>query len=602
MIDAKPKVQEGMGAIIQPDGVHFRVWAPNAETVHVTGAFNKWSKTTDPLHRDENGYWSGAVTAAKANDEYKYVIVNGEQTLQRLDPYARQVTNSVGNSVIYANEYDWDGDDFQMAPWHTLIIYEMHIGTFNAKKRNHPGGLRDAISRFPYLQKLGVNAVEIMPITEFPGGRSWGYNPSSIFAVESDYGGPDALKDFVKAAHQHDIAVILDVVYNHLGPSDLDLWRFDGWYENEGGGIYFYNDNRAETPWGATRPDYGRPEVRQYLRDNALMWLDEYHIDGLRWDSTIYMRNIVGQNNARASDIPEAWALMQSINEAINSRFPGKISIAEDLQQNPWLTKPVSEGGAAFAAQWDSAFVHPVRTALITDDDAFRNLDAVAGAITTLYNNDAFNRVIYTESHDEVANGHARLPEDINPGEASSWYSQKRSILGAVFVFTAPGIPMIFQGQEFLEDKWFRDDAPLDWTKQKEFTGILRIYRDLIHLRRNHDQVTPGLLGHFVQVHHIDQEHKVIAFVRWDDAGKENGTVIIINMANTTYTDYTVGLPAAGIWRTRFNSDAGVYNLEWENEGISAVEAHEAEDGALPYYGVITIGPYSALILSRDSA
>ena len=117
-----------------------------------------------------------------------------------------------------------------------------------------------------------------------------------------------------------------------MGPSDLDLWRFDGWCENEGGGIYFYNDERAETPWGATRPDYGRPEVRQYLRDNALMWLEGYHIDGLRWDSRLYMRNVIGQNNAKASDIPEAWALMQWINEEIKAHFPGRISIAEDLQ------------------------------------------------------------------------------------------------------------------------------------------------------------------------------------------------------------------------------------------------------------------------------
>ncbi|MBE2237063.1 MAG: alpha amylase C-terminal domain-containing protein [Caldilineaceae bacterium] len=591
-----------MGAIIHKKGVHFRVWAPNAEAVYVTGAFNKWSETADPLKRDENGYWAGKVAKAKANDEYKYVIINGEQKLQRIDPYARQVTSSVGNSVIYANNYDWEDDNFQIAPWHELIIYEMHIGTFNSMKRNKPGNLRDAISRFPYLQKLGVNAVEIMPITEFPGGRSWGYNPSSIFAVESEYGGPDALKDFVKAAHQHGIAVILDVVYNHMGPSDLDLWRFDGWCENEGGGIYFYNDERAETPWGATRPDYGRPEVRQYLRDNALMWLEEYHIDGLRWDSTLYMRNVIGQNNAKASDIPEAWALMQWINEEIKAHFPGRISIAEDLQQNPWLTKPTSEGGAAFDAQWDSAFVHPVRTALISDDDAFRDLDAVAGAIATIYNGDAFDRVIYTESHDEVANGRARLPEDINPGNAGSWFAQKRSVLGAVLVFTAPGIPMIFQGQEFLEDEWFRDDAPLDWAKQKEFTGILRIYRDLIHLRRNHDGNTQGLCGHFVQVHHIDQERKVIAFVRWNDKGNEHGTIVIVNMADATHQDYAVGLPAKGVWRTRFNSDGAVYNLDWGNEGVAAVEAQPAEDGALPFYGVIEIGPYSALILSRDPA
>ena len=130
-----------------------------------------------------------------------------------------------------------------------------------------------------------------MPLAEFAGELSWGYNPACIFAVETDYGGPLGFKRFVKAVHQAGMGVILDVVYNHFGPSDLDLWQFDGWSENGLGGIYFYNDWRAETPWGSTRPDYGRKEVRQFIRDNAMMWLEEYHVDGLRLDMTLYMRH-----------------------------------------------------------------------------------------------------------------------------------------------------------------------------------------------------------------------------------------------------------------------------------------------------------------------
>ncbi len=139
------------------------------------------------------------------------------------------------------------------------------------------------IAKLPYLCDLGVNAVEIMPPMEFAGGYSWGYNPANLFAIEREYGGPSGFKAFVAAAHAQGIAVIFDVVYNHFGPSDLDLWQFDGWSENGKGGVYFYNDGRSWTPWGDTRPDYGRSEVRQFIRDNALLWLERYRVDGLRW-------------------------------------------------------------------------------------------------------------------------------------------------------------------------------------------------------------------------------------------------------------------------------------------------------------------------------
>jgi 1,4-alpha-glucan branching enzyme len=181
-----------------------------------------------------------------------------------------------------------------------LVIYELHVGTLNVKTEGQTGTFDSAMEKLPYLRDLGINAVELMPVAEFPGDFSWGYNPAHPFAVESGYGGADGLKRFVKAAHQHGIAVIIDVVYNHLGPSDLALWQFDGWSENGKGGIYFYNDHRAQAPWGETHPDYGRGEMRRYLRDNALMWLDEYRTDGLRWDMIIYIKNIWSRTEEEA--------------------------------------------------------------------------------------------------------------------------------------------------------------------------------------------------------------------------------------------------------------------------------------------------------------
>ncbi len=604
MATSNDQLPGGMGAVLSEDGVLFRVWAPNATAVGVMGTFTEWAENPDALTAEGNGYWAGLIPTAKAGDEYKFVIYQGENKYVRIDPYAREVTNSVGNAVIHDPAFDWGDDHFTIAAWNTLIIYEMHIGTFHDEDLadGKPSTFASAIKRLPYLQELGINAVELMPPMEFPGGYSWGYNPSSIFAIESDYGGPAAFKAFVKAAHEHGIAVILDVVYNHLGPSDLDLWQFDGWQENEMGGIYFYNDKRAETPWGATRPDYGRSEVRQFLRDNAIMWFAEYHVDGLRWDSTIYMRNVNGNANNPASDLPEAWALMQWINGEIKANFPGKISIAEDLVQNPWITKPQAEGGADFDAQWDSAFVHPVRTALITNDDHFRDLNAVAAAVTYRYNVDAFERVIYTESHDEVANGKARVAEEITPGEANSWFAKKRSTLGAALVLTAPGIPMLFQGQEFLEDKWFQDGDPLDWSKLEANAGVHRLYHDMISLRRNLTGTTAGLCGQNVFVHHIDNENKVLAYVRWEGDDRQNGVVVVLNFANRSLSDYLIGMPSEGTWHVRINSDAAIYDDTFTDAGMIQLQTEAGAAGQMPCLGRFTIGPYAALVLSKDPA
>jgi 1,4-alpha-glucan branching enzyme len=205
--------------------------------------------------------------------------------------------------------------------------------------------------------------------------------------------------------------VILDVVYNHLGPKDVALWRFDDWSENDLGGIYFFNDWRAETPWGHSRPDYTRGEVRQYLLDNALMWLGDSHVDGLRVDGTVFIRTADWSGD---KPIPEGWSLLRWINGEVRRRFPGRLMIAEDLRDNPEMTRDVETGGAGFHTQWDGRFAYEIREAVITPADERRSMQVVRDAIATRYNDDAFQRIIYSESHDEVANGKARLPYEID--------------------------------------------------------------------------------------------------------------------------------------------------------------------------------------------
>jgi 1,4-alpha-glucan branching enzyme len=594
-----------MGATPFGAGVAFRVWAPFARTVGVAGTFNGWSQTANPLFTEGAGFWSVDVSGAKVNDEYKFLIGTPAGLLWKNDPYARELTQSNGNSVVADSNFAWDAAGYQTPPWNETVIYEVHVGTFlfdpasEAALGYRRGTFNSLISKLDYLRDLGINAIEIMAAGEFAFDHSWGYNQSYMFAIENLYGGPNGFRNLVNEAHERGIAVIFDVVYNHIGPTDCDLWQFDGWSEDGAGGIYFYNDWRKTTPWGDNRPDYGRGEVRQYLRDNAVRWLEQRYCDGLRWDATGWIRNVYGNNNDAANDIPDGWSLLQWINDEIRARQPWKLSIAEDMQQNPWLTKDTGAGGAGFRAQWDAGFVHPIRQAIITGDDGARDMFAVQRAIEQQYNADAFERVVYTESHDEDANGHQRVPEEIWPGKADSYFSKKRSTLGAVLVFTSPGIPMIFQGQEFLQYGWFDDSKELDWTLMATQSGILNLYRDLIHLRRNWFNNTRGLRGQNITVHHVNNSDKVIGFHRWDQGGGGDDVVVLLNMASRAYDNYAIGFPRQGMWRVRFNSDWNGYSPDFGNHVSLDTWADFGPQDGMPFHASLGLGPYSALILSQ---
>jgi 1,4-alpha-glucan branching enzyme len=591
-----------MGAIPHSAGVAFRVWAPNAEAVSVIGSFNSWDAGKHPLTRENaEGYWYADVPAAKIGDEYRYSLKTQAGTLSRIDPYAREVTSSVGNGVVHDPHFEWGEEFHKTRAWNEWVIYELHVGTFNDSNPAdpHPAQFESVIRRFDHLKKLGVNCIQVMPVAEFAGDRSWGYNPADIFAVESAYGGPKKFKEFVRAAHQNGFAVILDVVYNHFGPSDLDLWRFDGWSENDGGGIYFYQDWKKETPWGATRPDYGRPEVRQFIRDNAMMWVEDYHIDGLRMDMTLYIRSVRADGEP---NLPEGWTLLQWINGEIREKHPNTLTIAEDLQHNDWLTKPVGEGGAGYGTQWDDQFVHPIREAVVTAEDDRRSMAAVANAITHRYNNDAFQRVIFSESHDEVANGKARVVHEIAPGDPKNWFAQKRSTLAAALVFTSPGIPMLFQGQEFLEGEWFRDTVPVDWHKQDEFRGIVRLYRDLIALRLNKTGQTRGLSGQHVQLIRVDDADNVIAFRRWRDGGPGDDVVVVANFHRDPREKFVIGFPAVGPWKLLLNSDWAGYSPAFGGHPSGDLTAEPGAYDGLPAHAPVNVGPYSVLVYAQSPA
>ncbi len=598
----------GMGAILYHGGTAFRVWAKFADKIYVVGDFNNWSEDANPLASEGNGYWSADIKGAKEGDQYRYLIYSPflSTPIWRTDPYARRVENDYGNGYITTSAFEWGTNNFNMPQWNELVIYEMHVGTFYDLNSNDiPGDFNDIIKKLDYLKELGINAIELMPIYGFPGNTSLGYNPALPFDIESSYGTNHDFKKFVKAVHTKGIAVLLDVVYNHWGPDDLDtaLWRIDGWSQDGGGGIYFYNDWRRNTAFG-DRPDFGRPEVRQFIRDNVMMWLNEYRIDGLRFDSTVNIRNVYGHNNDPAHDLPDGWSLMQWINNEIDNSQPWKISIAEDLQNNEWINKDTNSNGAGFDSQWDSFFYSAIHNALIIPGDEGRDMNNVKDAILNRFGTNSLTRIIYSENHDEVAeiNHKVRLPEAIDPGHADSWFAKKRSILGAVLTLTSPGIPMIFMGQEFLSWGSWHENKPMDWSNLYKFSGIHDLYKHLIELRRNWENNTRGLCGQHVNVFHVNNKDKLIAFHRWENGGESDDVVVVLNFGNRSYSSYTIGFPREGTWYVRFNSDWQGYSPDFGNFPGYDTTANRTNDGdtdGLPFSGNIGIGPYSALIFSQ---
>ena len=586
------KTKKHVGAIINHSGVTFRVWAPFADEVAVIGSFNDWSESA--LDNELDGYWSKFVSGAKVGQEYKFKIKNGDEIFIRNDPRALHFTTSAGNSVITNARFDWGDDKFIPIPYEQQIIYELHIGTFNRLDPAINGTFNELINKLDYLVELGINMIELMPISSMMMDRGWGYAIDYIFSVESLYGGRHGFLQFVKAAHSRGIGVILDVVYNHFGPdNNLDLWNFDGWHEQGMGGIYFYSDWRAETPWGNTRPDFGRKEVQQYILDNVSMWMHDCRIDGLRVDSTIYIRNVKGSNNDPANDLPEGWQLLQQINTIAKKINPSAITIAEDVADNEYIVKPTREGGAGFSSQWELNFPNVLRESLGSNDISQINMAGICSELVRRYNDDAFQRIIYIDSHDSAANGSTRFTEIISPGKGDSLFARQQALIAAAILLTAPGIPMLFQGQEFLQNGEFNDWQALDWEKTTRFSGIVLAYSHLINLRKNLDHISAGLTGKNINLMHVDEANKVIAYHRWKNGGPGDDVIIIINFSDQFYQQYELGFPCNGSWRVRFNSTFSGYSSDFKNLEVPDVEV---ENGG----GSLVLPPACAIILSQQ--
>lgn len=549
------------GAEVLPDGgVEFRVWAPRASSlaVRIEGA----RETTAPMTRGDDGVFEVRVPSARAGDEYMYVI---DGDLARPDPVSRWQPRGVHGPSRVVDPRAFASADiaFRAPELRDLVIYELHVGTFT------PEGTFDAAAqKLGHLRELGVNAIELMPVAEFPGARNWGYDGVYPYAPQSTYGGPEGLSRLVAACHRAGIAVILDVVYNHLGPEGNYLANY---------GPYF--TDRYRTPWGSALNFDGADSdhVRDYFVDNALYWLNEHRFDGLRFDA------IHGIFDFGARHILEEIAGAAHAEAARAGRRA--ILIAESDLNDPRVITPSERGGLGLDAQWSDDFHHALHARLagarhgyFTD---FGGVAAIEKALADGFVYDgaysAFRRrkhgrsssgcagdalVVYTQNHDQIANGSGG-------SRHTSLLSPAAARLAAVALLTAPNVPMLFMGQEHGETAPFSyftshgdpglaeavregrraefagfgwehaladpqdpatfERSKLDWTKlsRAPHGQMLALHRDLLRLRREHACLRNGrkdLLA--IEAH---EERGFMIVQRWDPSGST--ALVLLNFA-----------------------------------------------------------------------
>ncbi len=516
-------------------GTVFKVWSPTRTTCHVRGEFNGWS-TDNPLTK-VGEHFIGFVPGASAGQMYKYFFNN---SVWNTDPRASRLVQTDNQNAVICDPlaYDWQNDAFIPPPLDELVIYQLHVGTFAGRNdpfgpAANPSGYQDVGERAAHLAELGVNAVMINPINEFPGDFSGGYNPTSLFAWDWKLGTPDELKYMVDQLHGAGIAVLLDVVWNHISPSDNFLWNYDG--------TQLYFDSPAQdTPWGA-QPDYDRDGVFQYLLDSTHHVMGEFRFDGYRHDAVMAMTD-----SGWTGQWPSGQALMNAMNEAIANRYSDAHTIAEIYIDNPWV-----HTGLQFDTQYHNSFKNSIRDAVFGASGGSPNVSGVAAAIDGTGGVSGSQVLNYFELHDDAwpLNGNDRAVAEIDTSPPhDDAFARGRTTLAHAVTLLAKGVPAILQGTEWLEDDGW-EESKIDWSHKTTYSGIFDYFRAIIALRTSE----PALFADAnTWVYHTNDAADVVAFERWIDGGKS--FVAIFNLSNIDRNAYRIGMPRTGTWGVAINN------------------------------------------------
>jgi 1,4-alpha-glucan branching enzyme len=598
------QLDERIGAWPTEEGCFFRVWAPHATRVSVLLQEPPSWEIDEPgsehgLAR-EGDYWSATVPDVRPGQLYRYRIETEDgEVLQRLDPAARDVLSSEltrhdpesrnGSAVPAPDTLEWA--EFRPPRFENYIIYQLHVGSFAGREdgtEKEWATFRDIEEKLPYIREMGFNCIEPLPVHEFQADRSWGYNPASFFAPESSYGTPADLAHLVEAAHRAGLAVIFDVVYNHAGPGDSVLWEFDG-YRNEGG-IYF--EGGQMTHWGRG-PAWQKPEVQDFFYQNARMFLEEYHADGLRFDVTT---QINGEH-------------LKVMMDRLRRDFPDRYFIAEHLPDDPWI---IDTG--RFCATWHADTHHECQRALAGDNP----LERVKSFLGWEGYDHAWNLVKYTlGSHDDIgdqSNGNAEdgltswdrrhryLVDQL--GGRESWHARARCRLAWALNVAIPGTPMLFMGSEchmaspFVAWGYWHDgtdehgDHRFHWGAAEDATGMEM--RRLVAACNAVRWQNPALRAGALRVVHEDHANQVLGFLREHEG---NVLLVVVNLGERSFADRGYGVRTGGHggqWTQVLCTQDAAFG-GWDGAGNAFYEPWTQGDGHL----YVNLPKWSVVIFRR---
>ena len=554
-------------------GILFDVWAPHAAEVYVIGTFNDWNETANPMRRLEPagiGIFEAFIPKAELGDLYKYLIITPDgRKLYKADPYANyaEVRPGTASRIADIEHFKWTDDKWMDKRKQTedvyaepMAIYEVHPGSW----MRHPGREDDgyysyremAAALTKYVKGMGYSHVELMGISEYPYDGSWGYQVTGYYAPTSRYGTPEDFVYRVNYLHKHGIGVILDWVPAHFPKDAHGLADFDGCP------LYEYADPRmGEHPeWGTKIFDYGKSEVKNFLIGSALMWIEHYHIDGLRVDAVASMLYLdygkkEGQwiaNKYGENKNLEAIEFFRHINTLITGRNHGTVMIAEESTAWPMVTGPADKGGLNFTYKWNMGWMHDFLD-YMSLDPYFRKNNHHKMTFAMSYNNS--EKYILVLSHDEVVHLKKSMWEKM-PGDEEDKFRNLKSAYS--FMMGHPGKKLLFMGQDFGQLREWSEERELDWYLMEEprHRQLNEYFRELLHIYRKYPAMyeQDSDWNGFEWINADDADRSIYSFVRKSKNGK-NSLLFVCNMTPVARDDYRVGVPKKGTYHLLLNSN-----------------------------------------------